>query len=170
MHPGGLVNERKYTAMVLRLVTGRWSMSKLNIKLEENEKANMTPMIDVVFLLIIFFMLVSQFSNQVLTAGILLPEADQSVPDEQDRRMVVNVDRGGKFTLNGVTYPPEALSGRIEAYGQLRMTTLENGENISDMKVMIRGDKSTKYQYIQKVYGMLQNSRIWQVSFATHKE
>ena len=76
---------------------------------------NMTPMIDVVFLLIIFFMLVTQFTQQMLHGAILLPVAHQSMVDDPEKRMVVNVDSDGKYFYMGHQYTKEQLQSRIVA-------------------------------------------------------
>lgn len=54
----------------------------------------MTPMIDVTFLLIVFFILVTQFSNVQVAEEVQLPRPDEPAsaqPDDQPRRLIVNV-------------------------------------------------------------------------------
>ena len=129
---------------------------------------DMTPMIDVVFLLIIFFMLVSQFTNQILAAQIILPVASQSMVDDVGKRMVVNVDEDGKYYYMGREYQKDYLKSLIIDYGR-RKTMTYMGMEISDMKVMIRADQFTPYKYIQAIYFLLQDATIWQICFATMK-
>ncbi len=126
-------------------------------------------MIDVVFLLIIFFMLVSSFSNQVLSAGIILPVASESMEDDPGKRLVINIDRDGKYIIMGVKMPKEAVKQRVIAYGALKTVDYQ-GMDISDMKVMIRADGKTPYKHVQEVYYLLQEGMIWKVCFATLKE
>ncbi len=142
----------------------------MDIKQEEafSAQMDMTPMIDVVFLLIIFFMLVSQFTNQILAAQIVLPVASQSMVDEVGKRMVVNVDADGKYYYMGREYEKAHLKSLIIDYGR-RKTMTYMGMEISDMKVMVRADQYTPYKYIQAIYFLLQDATIWQICFATKK-
>jgi biopolymer transport protein ExbD len=130
---------------------------------------NMTPMIDVVFLLIIFFMLVTQFTQQILHGQIILPVAHQSMVDDPGKRMVINVDSEGKYFYMGQPYTKEQLQSRIMNYGR-RKTMEYRGMQLSDMKVMIRADQGTPYKYIQNLYFLFQEATIWKICFATMKE
>ncbi|MFH1708981.1 MAG: biopolymer transporter ExbD [Planctomycetota bacterium] len=135
---------------------------------EMSADMDMTPMIDVVFNLIIFFMLVSHFSSQVLSADIILPVATESINDAGAKRLVLNVTKSGDYRIMGVKYPPEIIKNKIRAYGILKTVDYQ-GMQISDMKVMIRADRRTPYKNVQNVYFMLQEGMIWQVCFATLK-
>ncbi|MFT6715306.1 MAG: biopolymer transport protein ExbD, partial [Planctomycetota bacterium] len=73
----------------------------LNKHKMEEEKMDMTPMIDVVFLLIIFFMLISDMTQQDLEI-LTLPKAISAVPDEpdvDDFRPVINVRQDGAMVV-----------------------------------------------------------------------
>lgn len=142
----------------------------MRIKSEDfGSEMDMTPMIDVVFLLIIFFMLVTQFTQQVLSAGIILPAASQSMEDDPGKRMVINVDSDGNYYVMGVKYPKEALKTQVKAYGQLKKVEYQ-GMMISDMKIMLRADRYTPYKHIQEVYYLLGDATIWKICFATLKD
>jgi D-tyrosyl-tRNA(Tyr) deacylase len=114
-------------------------------------------------------MLVSQFTNQILAAQIILPVASQSMVDEVGKRMVVNVDEDGVYYYMGREYLKDHLKSLIIEYGR-RKTMTYMGMEISDMKVMIRADQFTPYKYIQAIYFLLQDATIWQICFATMKQ
>jgi len=63
---------------------------------------SMTPLIDVVFLLLIFFLVTSRFEKEERELDIDLPEASQSVPlMEQPSEIVVNMDGEGRIVIDG---------------------------------------------------------------------
>lgn len=78
---------------------------------------NMTPMIDVIFLLIIFFLCVSQYQKVESDDKVKLPEA--SSPDvrqpapTQEARLIFNV-AGSEIQLGGRAVKPAALAAPLE--------------------------------------------------------
>ena len=136
---------------------------------KEEVEMDMTPMIDVVFLLIIFFMLVTTFSNQILDGGIILPVASEAMTDEVGKRLVINVNSDGLYTIMGQKLKKEAIKAKVASYAQLKRTTFQ-GMDISDQKVMIRADQETPYRYIQDLYFILGEQTVWKIAFATLKE
>jgi len=75
---------------------------------------SLTPLIDVVFLLLIFFMLASTFLQTQTLTVITPPEAESEV--DTDRTVVeVRVTTGGGFSVDGEVMPLERLSEAIKA-------------------------------------------------------
>ena len=65
---------------------------------------SLTPLIDVVFLLLVFFMVVSKFADEDREMDVILPSASEAkpltaAPDE----LFVNIDRDGGFFVDGKT-------------------------------------------------------------------
>ena len=141
-------------------------MNVLEVNYDEDAfQASITPMIDVVFLLIIFFMLVTQFSSQILEQNIVLPPASEAVADKGINRMVVNVDRNGTYSVMGMPYTIEELASLMGSFREKRLRQNENNHVI----VMIRADQAAAYRHILNVYSKLQDHGIWQVQFAAEK-
>src|SRR3954454_8339429 len=75
---------------------------------EMSAEPNLTPLLDVVFQLITFFMLVINFSNENYDQRVRLPVAGSARPVEGDDksamedRLVLNVDREGHLIMNGL--------------------------------------------------------------------
>jgi len=66
-----------------------------------DEGVNLTPLIDVVFLLLIFFMVSMSFSRETRLA-VALPEAQGNAPDqEQLEHIRLSVDRAGRYAIDG---------------------------------------------------------------------
>ncbi|HEY7776413.1 MAG TPA: biopolymer transporter ExbD [Kineobactrum sp.] len=61
---------------------------------------NLTPLIDIVFLLLIFFMVSTTFSRET-QLSIDLPEASGEAPDQVDRQIEILVDEQGSYRVNG---------------------------------------------------------------------
>src|SRR6185437_882999 len=73
----------------------------------DKAEPNLTPLLDVVFQLITFFMLVINFSNENYDARVRLPVAGSARPIEEgekaagEDRLVLNVDKQGHLIMNG---------------------------------------------------------------------
>lgn len=61
---------------------------------------NITPLIDVVFLLLIFFMVTTTFSQET-KLSVSLPEADAPLSEVQPSQLEVVVSRDGSYSING---------------------------------------------------------------------
>jgi biopolymer transport protein ExbD len=108
----------------------------------EPENFNMTPMIDVVFQLLIFFMLATQMAAQQ-TEALKIPPAsmakDVKAPDE----LLVNVTAEGRVRVGGRTFSDEALESLFEGRRHLSKGL--------GYPVLVRADRSTNFEHVQKV-------------------
>ncbi|WP_426358402.1 ExbD/TolR family protein [Pseudocolwellia sp. HL-MZ19] len=90
-------------------------MSKRNNKhqIEESE-VDMTPMLDIVFIMLIFFIVTTSFVKE---EGILVnrPEASKS-PQNNDPIILVKISETGLITFNGKLVDIERLPARIESF------------------------------------------------------
>jgi len=125
--------------------------------------ANLTPMIDVTFLLIVFFILVTQFANVQVAEEIELPEPDQPVSVERDQtaRLVINIipspsaSQAGRvigYRLGSAEYPATArgismLSTEIANSAREKLAEDENATVLVDL----RADRYTAYGEIYPV-------------------
>ena len=99
---------------------------------------NLTPLIDVVFLLLIFFMVSASFSE--LTQLVVdLPEAE-GAPASTDTTLLLVIDVEGNMTLDGAPVPNDAR-GLSEA---LRQRLSGN----TDIPVTLSADAMTPHQYV----------------------
>ena len=99
---------------------------------QEEVKPDMTPMIDVVFLLLIFFMTVSQVSK-VNREQVELPKLE-GTQDQQDSSIVVNVTGEGAIVVEGRTLTAPQLAVWMNSEIATR------NEDPSTLKVTVRGD------------------------------
>jgi len=99
---------------------------------------NLTPLIDVVFLLLIFFMVSTSFSE--LTQLVVdLPEAE-GAPASTNTTLLLVVDVEGNMTLDGAPVPNDAR-GLSEALRQLLSGN-------TDIPVTLSADAMTPHQYV----------------------
>ncbi len=126
----------------------------LQVQREEQPSVNLTPMIDIVFLLIIFFMVGTKFSE--------LSEAERNislnVPEVQNakaltaapKKRVINVFEDGKVTLDDVPLSLQELSNELT----------EAKEQYKGLGVIVRGDAAAFYQHVADVLAACNNAEI----------
>ncbi len=73
---------------------------KFNLDEEDKTDVSLTPLIDVVFLLLIFFMVTTTFDNDA-SLKIKLPKAGNTVQSEEEKNLEVVIDRNGQFYMDG---------------------------------------------------------------------
>ncbi|NLL82987.1 MAG: biopolymer transporter ExbD [Lentisphaerae bacterium] len=117
-----------------------------------------TPMIDVVFLLLCFFITVSVFSQWEYEVDIVLPTAQSAkIPERLPGEVIVNIDRQGAVTINQNNLTLDDLQNRLK-----RLATLFPGQPI-----VIRADRATAYEHLMEVVDACRLADIWNISFAT---
>ncbi len=123
---------------------------------------NMTPMIDVVFQLIIFFLVSSHLAKQEVQMQLPLPTAQsgQNNIEEDVPRLTVNVLVDGTLLLSGRHILPAELDTR------LRDRLKDAGPGL---QVRIRGDRHTPYQFVEPILLSCARVGIWDVAFAVYR-
>jgi biopolymer transport protein ExbD len=101
---------------------------------------SLTPLIDVVFLLLIFFLVATEFAEQERELRVLLPEASEAQPlTSKPRELFLNIDAQGRYFVSGRTLTPDELDAA------LKMAWVNNPGRAS---VIIRADKRCPWQYV----------------------
>ena len=108
----------------------------------EEPGMNMTPMIDVVFQLLIFFMLATTYLDEEKELEVKLPEAESGTTAiEESDELIINVLRDGSYVLSGRTLAKDALTEELQAAARRNR----------DIPVMIRGDRLVHHESIVAV-------------------
>ncbi|MBC8286334.1 MAG: biopolymer transporter ExbD [Nitrospinae bacterium] len=123
---------------------------------EDSFALDMTPMIDVVFLLIIFFMVSTVFVDFSRKMDINLPTSKSSVLDESTKTLEVEMSKDKKIFLSG---KPLTLLGLETTLAKMEL----KGKKPS---AIIRADKSLPYGDVIQVMGLLQKKGIPDISVA----
>jgi biopolymer transport protein ExbD len=123
---------------------------------------NMTPMIDVTFQLIIFFLLSSHLAQQETQAEVELPTASsgRQPTDDARPRLIVNVEADGSVMLGSTPTTAQEMSGRLR---------IERDKLGPDMEVRIRADRLVPYAAIEPILLACAEAGIWNVTFAVHE-
>ncbi len=101
---------------------------------------SITPLIDVVFLLLIFFLVSSRFSEEERELDLNLPSVTEALPASmQPDELVININREGKFFIDGAFR-------QVEQVEQILRRAQTN--NPLTQTVVIRGDKETDWEHV----------------------
>lgn len=115
-------------------------------------QANITPMIDVTFLLIVFFVLVSQIVDlENVDMELPAPEHAATRLPGEDPRAVVNVVPGIDGRITGYRLGSRRFDPSPEGLGQLRDALVELYQATPVMRVNLRADRGTDYRWIAPV-------------------
>ena len=101
---------------------------------------NLTPLIDVVFLLLIFFMVTTTFTKETrLTVD--LPEAQGVAQEQQKEQLEITISADGRFAVNG-----KALVNSDPATLKSALAQMSSGDN--SMPLVITADAVTPHQAV----------------------
>lgn len=124
---------------------------------------DMTPMIDVIFNLLIFFMLVNRMvQDERAELAIPIAQEAKEVKIQDVNRLIINIEKDGKINIGGEIIPKENLVARIAK--EAKAAPQEQG--LSTRRVLVRGDVNSPYKYIQNVLWICAQNKIYKVSFA----
>ena len=115
---------------------------------------NITPMIDVLLVLIIIFMVITPTTSVGLDALVPQP-ADSSHP--QNEAIVVTVHGDGTYQLNSETLDLRGLRARLE-------NLYRNG---ADQVIFVRGDKNLEFGQIAEVIDLARGAGVYRVGLMT---
>jgi len=120
----------------------------------------LAPMIDIVFLLLIFFIVTWQFTKSETELSVSVPTAKEGAdPERQQGEIVINILTDGTIRVEGATVDLEQLLAKLAPIA----AAFEN------QPVRIRGDGGVEYQRIVEVIDTCQKAGIWNISFATQR-
>ena len=119
------------------------------------------PMIDIVFILLSFFVATQIFAKWETEIDIKLPTA---ATGKQPRRLpgeiIVNVLMDGRTSVNRQVLDEQRLASLLARIVQL----------FPGQPVLIRADRKTQYGHVIRVLDMCRQTDIWNISFATDAE
>ena len=121
----------------------------------------LTSMLDVIFLLLCFFVTVSVFSQWENEISIQLPSATTAQePDRLPGEVVLNLSKDGKVTVNG----------RVLALDDLKTRLARISKFYPGQPVIIRADKEVRYETLVGVIDVCREADVWNFSLATDGE
>jgi biopolymer transport protein TolR len=122
---------------------------------------NVTPMVDVMLVLLIIFMVAAP----LLTAGVPLdlPQTQAKALDQDKEPLTVSVNEKGEVYLMNTEIKMEELMPKLEAITKSRGGGLEE-------RIYVRGDKKVDYGTVMKVMGRLSQAGYRKVALITETE
>ena len=127
-------------------------------KSQENPQLDMTPMIDVVFELIIFFV-VTLTQATAKDETVKLEDGKHGIeltPDElPPTHLIVDVARNGRISMCDVTITPAELGRRVK----------ERLRKYGEFPVLIRADYRARHKSVAEVMNACTMNGIWKLSF-----
>ena len=130
----------------------------------EMAELNLTPMIDVVFQLIIFF-IVTVKMNEEINEDIILETAPHgpviTSEGSDPRTLVIEVDRRGRISIHNVPMSP----------GELRRILVGRWNRYHGaFPVMVRADYRSQHQHVRAVMDICSGIGIWRINFVAVQE
>lgn len=121
----------------------------------------MSSLMDVIFLLLCFFVTTSVFSQWETEISIALPTAKSAtVPGRMPGEIILNLAKDGTVSVNGQTLTLDEVTARLT-----RIAKLYPGQ-----PVVIRADKETAYESLVGVIDACRTADVWNFSLATKDE
>jgi biopolymer transport protein ExbD len=116
------------------------------------EGPNLTPVIDVVFLLLIFFLVATRFDQEEREIATRLAEVAQAQPlTMPPSEVTVNITEKGEYIVAGETLSEDALASF------LHQSSLKNP---GTQKVQLRADERVSFRYPARAMGMCERENI----------
>ena len=120
----------------------------------------LAPMIDILLLLLSFFIISYQFNKAETELNVSVPTAQEGAEPTQMRgEIIINVLADGTIRVEGSTLD------RAQLFDKLSKIALQ----YKNQPVRIRGDGNVAYQRIVEIIDTCQKAGIWNISFATQR-
>ncbi len=133
-------------------------MNLLPAQRPRGREFQMTSMLDVIFLLLCFFIASSIYSQWELEVNIQLPAASTGQqPNRLPGQIIINVDREGALTVGGRELTQEELLERLQILSR----------NFPGTPVILRSDAATPYEKVVGVIDLCRRADISNIAFAT---
>lgn len=127
---------------------------------EDSVEVSMSPLIDCVFLLLIFFLVTTMLKKQSKDIDISLPTSNAAIEIPPNDDTVIGIDRQGRFYFDGVA------STRMEMRRYLEQISVTNNEQ----GIRLDCDKKTKFIHVAEILDLCNFYQINNVGVRTYDE
>jgi len=128
---------------------------------EEEPGLPLTSLIDIIFLLLIFYISISRFQQVESQLSVKIPTAQAGETTQRSvGDVIVNVDGEGRITVNNMGMEPKELQRRLS-----RLAEEEPGQS-----VIIRSDGKADWDSVCRVLDACSMADIWNIKFAVVPE
>ncbi|HMM35519.1 MAG TPA: ExbD/TolR family protein [Thermoanaerobaculia bacterium] len=126
---------------------------------ETKSEINVTPLVDVMLVLLIIFMVVTPMLQK--GKPVLLPQTDQ--PDkkpESDKELLISVQSDKQIFIDAKWYPDQEFAAKMREFG----------ERAASKDVLIKADKSLQYGDVRKVMRMIKDGGFEKIGLITERK
>ena len=120
---------------------------------------NVTSLIDVLFLLLTFFIVTTQFVDQA-AMKVELPKMKHAEQTQQNRKFVLDINADGVMRLDDMTVEETDLSGKLKELA---------GEIDKTGGLVLRADLKLSHGQVMKLYDLIKGAGITRIAIATAK-
>ena len=129
---------------------------------DEGVEVNLTPLIDVVFLLLIFFMVSTTFDRHA-RLKVSLPESAAKATQQQDDPLVLSIDASGNYFIND----RQVVNQTLETLKQALKKTIGDDSTIKEAALVLRADANTPHQSVVRAMDAASQLGLTKLSIAT---
>jgi len=134
---------------------------KLAKKQEDEIGFQLAPMIDMTFLLLIFFMVTTKISKEQVNVDIKLPTASNaSIPDDLSNRDIISIDKDGTYYIGQNPADKKELTAHLK----------ERFKVTPPLRLYVRADKNTPGKQIKELMRIASEAGAVNVIFGTYQD
>jgi biopolymer transport protein ExbD len=134
---------------------------KLAKKQEDEIGFQLAPMIDMTFLLLIFFMVTTKISKEQVNVEIKLPTAaNASIPDDLSNRDIISIDKDGTYYIGQNPAEKKELTAHLK----------ERFKVNPPLRLYVRADKNTPGKQIKELMRIASEAGAVNVIFGTYQD
>jgi len=138
--------------MGISVNTGTSSGSRVLSTLAE---INVTPLVDVMLVLLIIFMVAAPMMQQGIQVD--LPKANAGTLNDVPDQLVLSVNRARQITINGNALDPGTLESRLAAISSVK----------PEVQVFVQADQSVPYGFVAQVMAAAKQAKITRIGLVT---
>lgn len=132
-------------------------MSEISKYQKERPVIQLAPLIDIVFLTLVFFMSLSIFSEQEAELDITVPHSTESKETARSAgQIIVNINKSGEMIVNQKEFNDAQLEEMLKKVSVL----------FPNQPVIIRADENAYHKYTVKVLDICARANIWNIAFS----
>ncbi|MEA2100493.1 MAG: biopolymer transporter ExbD [Campylobacterota bacterium] len=124
-------------------------------KKRESISPDLTPVIDIVFILLIFFMVTSVFKKDDVVLALTLPDLHSSTSSTQEESITIELSKD-EFVIDGKKYKLLDASKQFSNYNK-------------EIKILIKIDEKVEYSRVMKLFDTLQENKLTAFSLVASK-
>lgn len=133
---------------------------KIRVHKDEDVNFELTSMMDVVFLLIAFFMTVTSFASAEIVKVKMPIAPEAKVPENSRGRQYISIDKNGSYFLGSRPSDPDEIEKAVA-----------NLARSSDFKgVYLRADEKTPYRYVSEIMKRCANVGVYNIIFGVEQQ